>query len=88
MGYHAKSTSGIASRLKWLGNSVVPEMVQDEFESIDVGQILKGFKSNYGIVPSLCDSIESGHRYEVVRFDLECWCWWYRGARWVRVQRS
>lgn len=62
MGYHAKSASGIASRLKWLGSSVVPEMVQDDFESIDVSQILKGFKSSCGIVTSLCDSIESGHR--------------------------
>ena len=86
MGYHARPTSGMAGRLKWLGSSLVPEMMEDEFESIDVGQILKGFKSRCGIVTSLCDSIESGHSCEVVRFDLGCWCWWHRAVGWVRVQ--
>lgn len=56
----------MASRLKWLGSSLVPEMVEDKVGSVDVGQILK-VRNFY-----FCDSVESEQRREIVRLDLEC----------------
>lgn len=53
MGYHARPTLGMASRLKQLSSSMVCEEVGDEFRSGDVGRILKGFRSRQGIVTPL-----------------------------------
>lgn len=43
-GHRARSVLGMASRLAWLGCSVVPEMVGDKVGNPDVDQTLKGFK--------------------------------------------
>lgn len=42
---HARPVLGMASRLAWLGNSGVPEMVGDKVGNPGVDQTLKGFKS-------------------------------------------
>lgn len=55
----ARPVLGMASRLAWLGNSGVPEMVGDKFGNPGVDQALKGFKSMRRIFTSHCDSIES-----------------------------